>query len=74
MIVDAQSARVRAFAMALRKELGSTHRVINSAMRWTGAGERAVKYWFAGGRGPSGDHLIAFARNSDVRRAKEEGG
>lgn len=74
----------RAIAMALHEELGSTHRAIKSAMRWTGASERTVKYWFAGERGPSGDHLIALARNSDVvlyvflaladRHAEEDGG
>jgi hypothetical protein len=36
------------------------------AMRWTGASERTVKYWFSGERGPSGDHLIALARHSDA--------
>lgn len=35
-------------------------------MRWTGASERTVKYWLAGERGPSGDHLIALARHSDA--------
>jgi hypothetical protein len=35
-------------------------------MRWTGASERTVKYWFAGERGPNGDHLIALAAHSDV--------
>jgi len=55
-----------AVAMALHEELGSTHRAIKSAMRWTGASERTVKYWFAGERGPSGEHLIALARHSDV--------
>jgi hypothetical protein len=74
----------RAIAIALHEELGSTHRAIKSAMRWTGASERTVKYWFAGERGPRGDHLIALARNSDLvlyvfltladRHAKEEGG
>jgi hypothetical protein len=36
------------------------------AMRRTGASERTVKYWLAGERGPSGDHLIALARHSDA--------
>jgi len=36
------------------------------AMRWAGASERTVKYWFSGERGPSGDHLIALARHSDA--------
>ena len=35
-------------------------------MRWTGASERTVKYWFAGERGPSGEHLILLARHSDA--------
>lgn len=55
-----------AMAMALHEELGETHRAIKMAMRWTGASERTVKYWFAGERGPSGDHLIALARHSDA--------
>lgn len=55
-----------AVAMALHAELGSTHRAIKSAMRWTGASERTVKYWFAGERGPSGEHLVSLARHSDV--------
>lgn len=55
-----------AIAMALHAELGSTHRAIKSAMRWTGASERTVKYWFAGERGPSGEHLVSLARHSDA--------
>lgn len=53
-------------ADALKRELGTTHRAVKSAMRWTGASERTVKYWFAGSRGPSGAHLIALARHSDA--------
>jgi len=56
----------RAIAMALRAELGGTHRAIKSVMRWTDASERTVKYWFAGERGPSGEHLISLARHSDA--------
>ncbi len=56
----------RAIAMALHEELGATHRAIKLAMRWTGASERTVKYWFAGERGPSGQHLVSLARHSDV--------
>jgi hypothetical protein len=55
-----------AVAAALRRELGTTHQAIKSVMRWTGAGERTVKYWFAGTRGPSGEHLISLARHSDA--------
>ena len=55
-----------AIAMALHAELGSTHRAIKSAMRWSGASERTVKYWFAGERGPAGEHLVSLARHSDA--------
>lgn len=55
-----------AIAAALRDELGLTHRAVKTAMRWTGASERTVKYWIVGERGPSGEHLIALARHSDI--------
>lgn len=55
-----------AVAMALHAELGSTHRAIKSARRWTGASERTVKYWPAGERGPSGEHLVSLAPRSDA--------
>ena len=35
-------------------------------MRWTGASERTVKYWFAGERGPGGEHLVSLAQHSDA--------
>ena len=50
-----------AVAAALRAELGPTHQAIKTAMRWTGASERTVKYWLSGERGPSGEHLILLA-------------
>ncbi|MTJ05876.1 MAG: XRE family transcriptional regulator [Sediminimonas qiaohouensis] len=56
----------KAMALALHVELGETHRAIKMAMRWTGASERTVKYWFAGERGPRGDHLIALVQHSDA--------
>jgi len=64
--IDAHGDYAEVIAAALRQELGLTHQAIKSAMRWTGASERTVKYWFAGAGGPSGDHLIALARHSDV--------
>jgi hypothetical protein len=33
--------------------------------KWTGAGERTVKNWFAGISGPSGQHLVDLIRHSD---------
>jgi hypothetical protein len=53
-------------AAALREQLGTSHQGIKVAMRWTGAGERTVKNWFAGTHGPSGEHLIALAHHSDA--------
>jgi hypothetical protein len=51
---------------ALREQLGDTHRAIKTVMKWTSASERTVKNWFAGTRGPSGDHLVYLVRYSDV--------
>jgi hypothetical protein len=34
-------------------------------MRWTGASERAVKFWLARRAGPNGQHLVDLARYSD---------
>ena len=65
-VADYRTAIAIAIAAALRDELGLTHRAVKTAMRWTGASERTVKYWIAGERGPSGEHLIALARHSDI--------
>ena len=56
----------RAIADALNRELGPTHQAIKTAMRWTGASERTVKYWLSGERGPSGEHLILLVQHSDA--------
>ena len=56
----------RAIADALNRELGPTHQAIKTAMRWTGASERTVKYWLSGERGPSGEHLILLAQHCDA--------
>jgi hypothetical protein len=55
-----------AVALALRDELGDTHRAIKVVMRWTGASERTVKNWFAATRGPMGEHLVSLVRHSDA--------
>jgi hypothetical protein len=54
-----------AVAIALKAELGDTHRAVKTAMRWTGASDRTVKHWLSGKYGPSGEHLMALARHSD---------
>lgn len=53
-------------AAALRQDVGGTHRAIKTVVRWTGASERTVKYWFAGTSGPRGEHLVALAHHSDA--------
>lgn len=53
-------------AAALRGELGLTYRAVKTMTRWTSASEWTVKYWIAGERGPSGEHLIALATHSDI--------
>lgn len=55
-----------AIAAALVTNLGQTHRAIKTAMRWTGASERTIKYWMSAERGPSGEHLISLVRHSDA--------
>ena len=54
----------QAIAYALKAELGDTHQAVKTLMSWTGASERAVKYWLAGVRGPSGDHLVKLIHHS----------
>jgi hypothetical protein len=54
-----------AIAYALKLQLGQTHQAVKTVMRWTGAGERTVKNWFAGTSGPSGTHLVRLIQNSD---------
>jgi hypothetical protein len=52
-------------SLALRQNLGNTHRAVKTLMRWTGASERTVKNWLSGSSGPSGEHLIALMHHSD---------
>lgn len=52
-------------AAALHRALGSTHAGTKMVAAWTGANERTAKNWFSGRYGPSGEHLVALARNSN---------
>ncbi len=54
-----------AIAAALRREYGGTRTAIKTIVALTGANERAVKNWFGGLNGPSGEFLIALCRHSD---------
>jgi len=52
-------------ASALKRSLGSNRAGAKVVASWTGVNEKTVKNWFAGRYGPSGEHLVALARNSD---------
>lgn len=51
---------------ALRRELGQSRRAIKTAMRWTGASERTVKYWLAGTKSPGSEHLLHLLMHSNA--------
>lgn len=53
-------------AKALREELGTSAQAAKTVMHWTGASDRAAKYWLSGSRGPDGRNLILLAKNSDT--------
>ena len=55
-----------AIAEALREELGSSARAVKTIMHWTGASDRAAKYWLAGTRCPNGKQLILLVSRSDA--------
>lgn len=61
-----KSSYALALASALHTEIDVFGQSIKTIMRWTGASERAVKYWISGRSGPTGVHLIALIMNSDV--------
>jgi hypothetical protein len=54
-----------AIAAALRKDFGDTRSAIKTIVSLTTANERAVKNWFEGRNGPSGEFLILLCRHSD---------
>ena len=52
-------------AAALQKDFRGARGGTKAVMRWTGASERTVKHWFAGTRGPCGEHFLALIKHSD---------
>jgi len=52
-------------ADALHSEFKGAHGAVKAVSRLTGANERAVKNWFDGKNGPSGEHLIVLAQHCD---------
>lgn len=65
---DPRSHRARCaseLGAALRRGMTLHRTRAKTVMRWTDAGERAVKAWRSGASIPRGDHLIALMRHSD---------
>lgn len=52
-------------AEAVRSEWGAMPSARKEVGRITGANERAVRNWFEGKNGPSGENLVALIRHSD---------
>jgi hypothetical protein len=65
----AQKQYAAGIARALHMELGGTHQATKILMRWRNANERTVKNWLAGSNGPSGEHLVALVKHSDLALA-----
>lgn len=53
-----------AIAGALTREYHGRRGAVKIVARLTGANERAVKNWFMGKNGPSGEHLVVLAQHS----------
>lgn len=56
---------VKAIAVALREEFGSTPSTLKTVAQLTHSNERAVRNWFEGKNGPSGANLVILMRHSD---------
>lgn len=67
---DGEAGRAAGYAdelaSALRRDMMARRAALKDVMRWTGASERTVKAWLGGISTPSGGHLIALVRHSDV--------
>lgn len=53
-------------AAAMRREWGATPSARKEVGRITRANERAVRNWFEGRNGPSGENLMSLIRSSDA--------
>lgn len=53
-------------AAAMRREWGATPSARKEVGRITRASERAVRNWFEGRNGPSGENLMSLIRSSDA--------
>ena len=66
--IDRQEYQM-AVAVALKRELGGSHRAIKTLMKWAGVSERTAKNWLNGTHAPSGENLVSLIRNSNEAMA-----
>jgi hypothetical protein len=59
-------AFAEAIAAAMRAEWGASPSARKRVGRITNANERAVRNWFEGKNGPSGENLVLLIRHSDA--------
>ena len=52
-------------AEALHRGFGDARSAVKTVAALTGANERAVRNWFDGRNGPSGEHLVELVKHSD---------
>jgi hypothetical protein len=64
--VDAPESLTSAIAAALKAEFGSTPSALKTVAQLTRSNERAVRNWFEGKNGPSGENLVTLMRHSDL--------
>jgi len=55
-----------AIAAALKAEFGNTPSAVKTVAQITRSNERAVRNWFDGKNGPSGENLVILMRHSDL--------
>lgn len=55
----------KSIAEALQREFGNSGSAVKTIVGLTSANERAVKNWYQGRNGPSGEFLILLCRHSD---------
>ena len=53
-------------AEALKADFGSAPAAVKRVARMTQANERAVRNWFDGKNGPSGENLVTLIQHSDA--------
>lgn len=63
---DAAQPLAHSIAAALKTEFGSTPSALKTVAQLTRSNERAVRNWFDGKNGPSGENLVILMRHSDL--------